>query len=131
MNAVGRAPLHLAAGSAGNAREATQELVNAHAANVNLKAIDNGETPLHVAAACGNVSVMEFLLEKGASITIKDSFGNTPLSSLQNYLAKTAKPKVSSFPFIIYFAFSFLIYFVIFKIKKKEWTCRERDGCTA
>jgi cytohesin len=39
-----------------------------------------GESPLHRAAAFGNVSIIKMLLEAGADPSIKDSNGDTPIS---------------------------------------------------
>ena len=44
------------------------------------KKTGSGRTPLHIAAAAGNVSVVGFLLnQKGINRNARDAFGNTPL----------------------------------------------------
>ncbi|KAK8013197.1 ankyrin repeat protein [Apiospora marii] len=40
---------------------------------------EDGQTPLHIAARCGNFDVAEMLLNKGLECDIKDKEGNTPL----------------------------------------------------
>jgi uncharacterized protein len=39
-----------------------------------------GETPLHRAAAYGNVAIIKMLLDAGAEISMKDANGDTPIS---------------------------------------------------
>jgi ankyrin repeat protein len=45
---------------------------------VNFKNI-KGITPLHVASACGNKNIVDFLLEKNANVYARDSEGMTAL----------------------------------------------------
>lgn len=47
---------------------------------------ENGDTPLHVAAAALNLPVIECLLDYGAKTNVKDLDGNTPLQCLFNTL---------------------------------------------
>jgi len=50
----------------------------AGAASVNTPATE-GDTPLHLAAACGNFEAVRYLLEQGAEIDARNSYGATPL----------------------------------------------------
>jgi ankyrin repeat protein len=61
----------------------------------------SGERPLHIAARCGQVAVMELLLSKGAPVDIEDERGDTPLAyaadkgtaeAVQKLLAHGADP---------------------------------------
>lgn len=40
---------------------------------------DRGQTPLHVAALCGQASLIDFLVSKGAVVNATDYHGSTPL----------------------------------------------------
>lgn len=50
-----------------------------HHVDVNARTSKNGATALMLAASCGNVSVVEFLLQSGAKIDIQDKRGWTCL----------------------------------------------------
>ncbi|KAF2966195.1 hypothetical protein GQX73_g7397 [Xylaria multiplex] len=41
---------------------------------------DNGNTPLSIAAACGNRTLVSFLLDRGASASTEDGDGETPIN---------------------------------------------------
>jgi hypothetical protein len=60
---------------------AVAELLIAQGANMNAKITDvnDGRTPLHVAAWSGNVPVAELLIAKGVDIDAKENNGGTPL----------------------------------------------------
>lgn len=66
---------------------------------------DNGETPLHVCAANGDVRAVKLLLEAGAAVDIKDDEGTTALGeaalggiidSLNMLLAAGADPNLGN-----------------------------------
>ena len=57
-------------------------LVKQGKADVN-KVNDNNQTPINIAAFCGHLEVVQFLLSKGADCTIKDKWGDTPLATAQ------------------------------------------------
>lgn len=46
---------------------------------LSINALNNGKTPLHVAASSGNNTALFYLLKEGASVNVKDSEGETPL----------------------------------------------------
>ncbi|RPA78632.1 ankyrin [Ascobolus immersus RN42] len=48
-------------------------------ANINVQA-SSGETPLMIAAACGQVDIMKFLIERGAFVNLCNKRGDTALS---------------------------------------------------
>ena len=50
--------------------------------DANLK----GESPLHRAAAFGNVTIIKMLLDAGAELSMKDANGDTPISWASWYL---------------------------------------------
>ncbi|XP_031629033.1 myotrophin-like isoform X2 [Contarinia nasturtii] len=54
-----------------------EELIK-NGSNVNFKD-DNGEFPIHVASALGEVQVVDALIKRGADVNILDNFGRTPL----------------------------------------------------
>ncbi|HYG74697.1 MAG TPA: ankyrin repeat domain-containing protein [Planctomycetota bacterium] len=70
-------------------------------AKANVDALNaNGETPLHLAIRSEDVELVKLLLKEGASRTISDNLGNTPLSlaakavnpAIQTALAPTGSP---------------------------------------
>jgi len=52
---------------------------------------DNGDTAMHGAVLRGNDSVVKFLAEKGAKLSVKDSIGWTPLDLAEAILPGTPK----------------------------------------
>ncbi len=62
-----------------DAPELTRQLLGARRANPNPPALVDGITPLHLASAIGNVSVLLALLEHGAHTNVVDDEGDTPL----------------------------------------------------
>ncbi|XP_051872421.1 tonsoku-like protein [Pristis pectinata] len=58
-----------------------------HRANINDAGGPHceGITPLHDAIACGNFNVAELLIEKGASVTVRNAQGQTPLEGLREW----------------------------------------------
>ena len=66
---TGAAPVHVAA---------CHNHVNLLGDNLNIKT-SNGSTPLHSAAACGAVEVIDYLLYRKASLTAVDNYGLTAL----------------------------------------------------
>lgn len=78
LNAWGRTPLHVAAGCDEN-RESTIGILIRHGSNVSAKN-RNLQTPLDLAAHIGQpLSVIQLLIDKGASWTNRDKFGRTAL----------------------------------------------------
>ncbi|WP_254229429.1 ankyrin repeat domain-containing protein [Wolbachia pipientis] len=57
-------------------------------ANTNSRDINN-ETPLHKAAWNGNLDVVRYLIEEGATIDSKDKNGKTPYKQLRQMVSKT------------------------------------------
>lgn len=53
------------------------KLLIANGADISIPA-DDGYTPLHIAAACDNVSVVKLLLENGANMNTPDENGRSP-----------------------------------------------------
>ena len=47
--------------------------------DVNKALFSNSRTLLHWASACGNVEAIECLVSRGASLSVKDEYGRTPL----------------------------------------------------
>lgn len=45
-----------------------------------------GQTALHVAAYMGSDAIIQFLMDKGAKVNLKDKYGQTPLSIAQNII---------------------------------------------
>lgn len=68
--------LFLRHGADPNARTKTGEETGSFMRDVRTK----GETPLHRAAAFGNEQTIRLLLQGGADKTIKDAFGDSPMS---------------------------------------------------
>ena len=66
---TGATPVHVAA---------CHNHANLTRGNLNIKT-SNGSTPLHSAAACGAVEVIDYLLDKKASLTAVDNYGLTAL----------------------------------------------------
>jgi ankyrin repeat protein len=46
---------------------------------------DDGQTPLHVAAIQGHTGIVQYLLERGATVSAQDSLGATPLHEAVRY----------------------------------------------
>jgi ankyrin repeat protein len=57
---------------------------------VNRPLADTGETPLHRAAAFGSVEAIQALIDACATIDVRDSNGDTPLSWASWYLRPNA-----------------------------------------
>lgn len=87
---LGRAPIHAACGAPGlgDPLAVVTLLVDRCQVNVNLKTIDNGESPLHVAIKLGHGPIVQFLLNKGAHINAKDSFGKDIITLARECLHK-------------------------------------------
>lgn len=64
--------------------EITKIILNSKGAKTINYPINSGETPLHLAAKKGLVSIIQLLLEYGADQTIKNSSGKTPLEVAKN-----------------------------------------------
>ena len=62
-------------------------------ANLNIKNLKSGLTPLHIACYNDNLEMIKILLEGGANINEVDNKGNTPLS----FLVKYGKDKLIKF----------------------------------
>jgi hypothetical protein len=45
----------------------------------------NGKTPIHSAIAIKNFEIANYLLDKGADLTIKDKWGNSPVDTLKMF----------------------------------------------
>jgi ankyrin repeat protein len=75
-NTFGYQPLHIAA--AGGFLHATSRLLEL-GADINIKTIQKGGTPLIEAARNGQVETIEFLLRKGALIELQNKDGETAL----------------------------------------------------
>lgn len=54
-------------------------LLMAHGADVNIRNQAYGMTPLMFAVQCGDIKLVQFLIQSGADITVKDSSGVSPL----------------------------------------------------
>ena len=73
---TGATPIHVAA---------CPNRANLIGGNINVKT-SNGSTPLHSAAACGVVGIIDYLLYKKASLTAVDNYGLTaPHYSIYNF----------------------------------------------
>lgn len=77
-NRVGATALHL--WTVRRADVAAVGLLIDQGADVNARATVQGWTPLHGAVAVGRIDLVEFLLEKGADLTLTDNDGLTPLA---------------------------------------------------
>ena len=66
-------------------------------AKVNHRSGQNNDTPLHVASGMGRTPIVKLLIDKGASVNIKNKNGSTPihLASQEGHLA-TARLLVKS-----------------------------------
>jgi ankyrin repeat protein len=58
--------------------ERVQYLLEKECVNVNAQD-EHGYSPIHAAASHGQLGLLEFLLGKGASVTLRDEDGDTPL----------------------------------------------------
>lgn len=72
-----RAPLHLASAPLVEASPETIRLLVESGADIEMRD-DAGSTPLHLAAECGSVALVETLLEQGAECNARDDMGRTP-----------------------------------------------------
>lgn len=80
------APLHWAAEfHTGHSTEeksiAIIQLLIAHGAEVNFQNV-NGQTPLHLAVACGHLAVANCLIQNGADVNCQHREGNSPLHTV-------------------------------------------------
>jgi ankyrin repeat protein len=92
-NAVSRAgtqPIHDAA--LGDNPDVIRELVT-HGAALSARTRDEGQTPLHLAAAMGKMKAVEALIALGADLAAKDSQGRTPLDAAE----RAGLPAVAAF----------------------------------
>ncbi len=77
-------PLHLAVAPKHEVEdkrsgEIVKKLI-ARGANVNAKSLQEGRTPLHIAARRGRLKAVEILIAAGAEVNARDKKGKTPLS---------------------------------------------------
>ncbi len=84
----------IAAGTDVNKRTATGKSTLCFMRDAYLK----GESPLHRAAAFGNVPIIKMLLEAGADPTMKDSNGDTPISWGSWYLREAEILRLLVYP---------------------------------
>jgi hypothetical protein len=63
----------------GNADMVSALLPRVSFTDVNKSLLSNSRTLLHWASACGNVEAIECLVSRGASLSVKDEYGRTPL----------------------------------------------------
>ena len=77
VSPAGTQPIHEAA--LGDSGEVIRELVK-HGAELNARTRDEGQTPLHFAAAMGKMRAVEALLSLGADLKIRDLKGMTALA---------------------------------------------------
>ncbi|KAG1951825.1 60 kDa lysophospholipase-like isoform X2 [Pimephales promelas] len=68
----------LACAAAKNGDTEALEAIREMGTDLSLANYD-GRTPLHIAACEGQVKVVQYLLSKGATVFVKDRFGDTPL----------------------------------------------------
>ena len=80
ISQAGTQPIHDAA-LGGNA-DVIRELAM-HSADIDARTRDDGQTPLHIAAAMGRIKAVEALVALGADLKIKDSQGRTPLDAAE------------------------------------------------
>ncbi|KAL2674220.1 hypothetical protein Neosp_012670 [[Neocosmospora] mangrovei] len=72
--------LHHAAGSQGAEINLVSSILKLEKGIINTRTTeDSRRTPLHIAAAAGNVSVATFLVSEGAELSARDEARNTPL----------------------------------------------------
>ena len=92
-SSTGETPLHAVLTKAHEDRSEVVKLLLDHGADPNRQTVPNeptgcfwrdtrtrGETPLHRAAAFGNVATIELLIAAGADKQLKDAHGDTPLA---------------------------------------------------
>lgn len=61
------------------ALDVVQQLVGQQGTDVNVRVGEDGETPLMAAVACGQLGVVNYLLQQGANPNVRDEDGKTPL----------------------------------------------------
>ena len=78
---------HMGAGSFSALHRATMagfveymEILLDHGANINIKSLENGGTPLHTVANWEFIDALRYLIKRGANLEILDNRGFTPLS---------------------------------------------------
>ncbi len=77
VSPAGTQPIHEAA--LGDSGDVIRELVK-HGAELNVRTRDEGQTPLHFAAAMGKMRAVEALLSLGADLKVRDLKGMTALA---------------------------------------------------
>ena len=71
-------PLHFTAGFSGSV-EGLRACLAISTGSINARETDQGNTPLHFAAANGSLEKVTLLVEAGADLEIKNNIGNTPI----------------------------------------------------